>query len=106
MGHNLTQIESFFLIKKKPETPPPTPPKPHFILFYFIFPPEKEGEKSGHPQAEIFSGPGACGQISHLSKMMLAIRNYTPHTIHGHKSHPNKKLFQKQKTTQKKKKKT
>jgi hypothetical protein len=36
--------------------------------------------------------------------MMLAIRNYTPHTIHGHKSHPNKKLFQKQKTTPKKKK--
>ncbi len=48
-------------------------PPPHFI-----FHPEKEGEKSGRPQAEIFLGPGAGGKISHLSKMMLAIRNYTP----------------------------
>lgn len=28
-----------------------------------------------------------------IGKMMLAIRNYTPPTIHGHKSHPNNKLF-------------
>jgi hypothetical protein len=36
----------------------------------------------------------------------MAIRNYTPHTIHGHKSHPNKKLFFfKFLTTKKKKKK-
>jgi hypothetical protein len=83
----------FFLLKKKTrETPPPHP-----ILFYFIlfFPQKRRGEKSGHPQAEIFWGPWAGGQISHLSKLMLAIRNYTPHTIHGHKSHPNKKLFKK-----------
>jgi hypothetical protein len=84
----------------------PILPFPHPILFYFILfysSPEKEGEKSGHPQAEIFSGPWAGGKISHLSKM--AIRNYTPHTIHGHKSHPNKKLFFFKFLTTKKKKK-
>jgi hypothetical protein len=59
MRHNLTQIESFFLLKKKTRKPPSHP-----ILFYFIFPLEKGGGNQVIHKLRFFLGPGAGGQIS------------------------------------------